>query len=148
MGSISVAYGIWVVFFLVLTVWKEGFRVCGDLPTIVLIHVARLLGLYNAIITEILLCSIVLLFNEVPKILIPYMLDRLTYIMLDLIFALTKSTTLKPGDVKVGIVMLLALVLAAKMFFVIVVRHDSKFVSLLLYAVFYGDMLNKLSDFL
>lgn len=148
MDLIRGLYGVWLGFCLSILICQHGYRICGYLPLLVLIHLAKVMKLYDGVITEILLCSIVLLFNNVPKVLIPYMLDRLTYIMLDLILILKKSTTLKKGDVAVGFSILTIMILVSKVFFIIVVRHSSNFVMLLLYSIFVGDMSVKLYELL
>jgi hypothetical protein len=143
-------YIVTVVIFLALLIMEEGINTQGNLPVIVLISLMRDVGIYKPLINEILLSSLAIGFADVSKVVVLHMLDRLSYLLLDLSMVVSSLKTEHPHDgtfFRRGVILI---VIIEKVFLItsITVNNErfgspSIYVRILLCVISGGSMMNR-----
>ena len=112
-------------------------------------------GMYYGTFNEIIFSAVVICFSEVQPLMILYMIDKLTDMLIDMCFILKRITLRRNGDVQVGAVLILMVILLEKamwlqvfLFRRAVFGFPSLEVMLLLYVVFAGNLILKTLEWL
>jgi hypothetical protein len=133
-------------FLLILQIYYEGILSHGGMSIMIFISLLRESKIYNGYIYEILLSAVVVCFTNISPIMIVHIIDRLSYLLVNIYVKSEKMKTLNPGDVVVFRKLMLVLFSSVKLFWVIMMvgfpiklGNPSLLTRLLLYDVFIGS---------
>lgn len=133
--------------FLLLLILKEDVLTSGCTPIIIMISMLRELGVYHGFINEILLSAIVVGLTDIPLVVIFQMIDRLSYLFLDIAIASKKMKTKNPGNIVVLRSVVFIIVFVEKIFWIynVLFNHvklgsPSIYVRLMMINTFIGTM--------
>lgn len=137
-----------VAFLLVMVLALEGPWTQSGLPIVVWIYLMREAKIYYGVINEILLSVVVICLNEVKPLIILYMVDRLTDMLINMCVVVRRTTFRRQGDYQMGMALLLFVILLEKVLWLQIfvfrrteLENPSMLIMLLLYVVFGGNVL-------
>lgn len=148
MNPLLTPYAVALACLVMMVLALEGPWIEASLPIVIWIYLLREVGVYHGVLNEILLSVVVICLNEVKPLTVLYMIDRLTDMLITMVILMKKTTFRRPGDVQMGTVLLLFVILLEKVLWLdcFLLRRDeignpSALIMVLLYVQFGGNCL-------